>query len=184
MCQVPTQQHMQLVLLACERTVSDCKQRLRCTAGIKLCVSACVVWLQAIAATGKIVKSNPKHLEALQLRGMAYMYLGDHDLAKRHFGKHASFALLGALALLLKCQFAALRVLPWRALIYDRSATSGHCADLGCSFARVSTPGWLCSIAPPAAADHVHVHDALCVSPHCDYVYPKWQAALCCAVCR
>jgi DnaJ family protein C protein 3 len=42
---------------------------------------------QAIAATGKIVKANPKHLEALQLRGLAYMYLGDHDLAKRHFGE-------------------------------------------------------------------------------------------------
>lgn len=43
--------------------------------------------MQAIAATGKIVKSNPKHLEALQLRGLGYMYLGDHDLAKRHFGE-------------------------------------------------------------------------------------------------
>eukprot|EP00879_Flechtneria_rotunda_P016714 GHRR01017491.1.p1 GENE.GHRR01017491.1~~GHRR01017491.1.p1 ORF type:complete len:455 (+),score=141.28 GHRR01017491.1:1053-2417(+) len=42
---------------------------------------------QAIAATGQIVKSNPRHLEALTLRGLAYMYLGDHDLAKRHFGE-------------------------------------------------------------------------------------------------
>lgn len=48
---------------------------------------------QAIAATGKIVKSNPKHLEALQLRGMAYMYLGDHDLAKRHFGEHLNWCM-------------------------------------------------------------------------------------------
>lgn len=72
-------------------------------------VSACVVWLQAIAATGKIVKSNPKHLEALQLRGMAYMYLGDHDLAKRHFGEQASFAPSSTLALLLECWRAAMR---------------------------------------------------------------------------
>lgn len=55
---------------------------LLCCAVMLLCYGA-----QAIAATGKIVKANPKHLGALQLRGLAYMYLGDHDLAKRHFGE-------------------------------------------------------------------------------------------------
>lgn len=47
--------------------------------------------IQAIAATGRIVKSSPGHLEALTLRGEAYMYLADHDMAKRHFGEALKF---------------------------------------------------------------------------------------------
>eukprot|EP00878_Enallax_costatus_P025984 GHUV01027850.1.p1 GENE.GHUV01027850.1~~GHUV01027850.1.p1 ORF type:complete len:365 (+),score=138.23 GHUV01027850.1:272-1366(+) len=46
---------------------------------------------EAIAATGRIVKSSPGHLEALTLRGLAYMYLADHDMAKRHFGEALKF---------------------------------------------------------------------------------------------
>ncbi|KAI8472987.1 MAG: DnaJ-like protein [Monoraphidium minutum] len=42
---------------------------------------------QVIAATGRLLKGSPGHLEALALRGRAYLYLGDHDLAKRHFGE-------------------------------------------------------------------------------------------------
>ena len=33
------------------------------------------------------MKAQPGHLEGLTLRGTAYMYTGDHDLAKRHFGE-------------------------------------------------------------------------------------------------
>lgn len=46
---------------------------------------------QAIAATGRIVKSDPGHLEALTIRGQAYMYLAEHDMAKRHFGEALKF---------------------------------------------------------------------------------------------
>jgi hypothetical protein len=41
---------------------------------------------QAIVATGRLLKGAPSHLGALHLRGLAYQYLGDNDLAKRHFG--------------------------------------------------------------------------------------------------
>jgi DnaJ family protein C protein 3 len=47
--------------------------------------------LQAIGVTGRIVKAVPGHLEALTLRGTAYMYLADHDMAKRHFGEALKF---------------------------------------------------------------------------------------------
>eukprot|EP00775_Hariotina_reticulata_P013415 gene13415-13543_t len=46
---------------------------------------------QAIGVTGRIVKAHPGHLEALTIRGQAYMYLADHDLAKRHFGEALKF---------------------------------------------------------------------------------------------
>uniref|UniRef100_A0A383VTQ7 J domain-containing protein n=1 Tax=Tetradesmus obliquus TaxID=3088 RepID=A0A383VTQ7_TETOB len=46
---------------------------------------------EAIGVTGRIVKSIPGHLEALTLRGTAYMYLADHDMAKRHFGEALKF---------------------------------------------------------------------------------------------
>lgn len=42
---------------------------------------------QVVAATGRLLKASPGHLEALVLRGRAYFYLSDHDLAKRHFGE-------------------------------------------------------------------------------------------------
>lgn len=132
-------------------------------------LSAFVWLLQAIAATGKIVKSNPKHLEALQLRGMAYMYLGDHGLAKRHFGKPASAAPLGALALLLTCQFANVRCLGGPA------AKCGTLRRLGCCLTHADTRLVLqCTMCMMRA----------CVSPHWVYVYHDKPccAAPCCAV--
>ncbi|KAA8518766.1 hypothetical protein F0562_016460 [Nyssa sinensis] len=41
----------------------------------------------AIAETGYILKEDENNLEALQLRGRAYYYLADHDIALRHFQK-------------------------------------------------------------------------------------------------
>ncbi|KAH9310034.1 hypothetical protein KI387_037945, partial [Taxus chinensis] len=41
----------------------------------------------AIAETGSILKSNENDLEALLLRGKAYYYLSDHDVAMRHYQK-------------------------------------------------------------------------------------------------
>eukprot|EP00537_Pseudo-nitzschia_pungens_P009045 CAMPEP_0172378668 /NCGR_PEP_ID=MMETSP1060-20121228/69535_1 /TAXON_ID=37318 /ORGANISM="Pseudo-nitzschia pungens, Strain cf. cingulata" /LENGTH=526 /DNA_ID=CAMNT_0013106393 /DNA_START=207 /DNA_END=1787 /DNA_ORIENTATION=+ len=38
-----------------------------------------------ISDTGLILKSYPKHLEAYKIRGMAYFWLNEHDLAVRHF---------------------------------------------------------------------------------------------------
>jgi len=38
-----------------------------------------------ISDTGSILKSYPKHLEAYKLRGMAYFWLNDHDMAIKHF---------------------------------------------------------------------------------------------------
>jgi DnaJ family protein C protein 3 len=38
-----------------------------------------------ISDTGQILKQYPQHLEAYRLRGMAYYWLGDHDLAIKHF---------------------------------------------------------------------------------------------------
>lgn len=37
--------------------------------------------------TGKLLKAEPGHREALVLRGDAYFYLNDVDLAKRHYGE-------------------------------------------------------------------------------------------------
>ena len=42
---------------------------------------------QAAAATGRLLKAAPGDLGALVLRGRAYFYLNDFDLAKRHFGE-------------------------------------------------------------------------------------------------
>ncbi|KXZ44221.1 hypothetical protein GPECTOR_71g582 [Gonium pectorale] len=42
---------------------------------------------QVIAITGRIVKADDRQLEALVLRGRAYFYTADHDMAKRHFGE-------------------------------------------------------------------------------------------------
>ncbi|ERM99366.1 hypothetical protein AMTR_s00108p00153640, partial [Amborella trichopoda] len=41
----------------------------------------------AIAETGYILKSDESNLEALLLRGQAYYYLVDHDVALRHYQK-------------------------------------------------------------------------------------------------
>ncbi|PKA66919.1 Chaperone protein dnaJ 15 [Apostasia shenzhenica] len=41
----------------------------------------------AIAETGYILKEDENNLEALLLRGRAYYYLADHDVASRHFQK-------------------------------------------------------------------------------------------------
>ena len=38
-----------------------------------------------ISDTGLILKSYPKHLEAYKLRGMAYFWLNDHNMAINHF---------------------------------------------------------------------------------------------------
>uniref|UniRef100_A0A7S2R980 J domain-containing protein n=1 Tax=Eucampia antarctica TaxID=49252 RepID=A0A7S2R980_9STRA len=38
-----------------------------------------------VSDTGKILKTHSKHLEAYQLRGEAYMRLGEHDTAVTHF---------------------------------------------------------------------------------------------------
>lgn len=38
-----------------------------------------------ISDTGQILKQHPQHLEAYRLRGMAYFWLGDHDMAVKHF---------------------------------------------------------------------------------------------------
>ncbi|KAG2501822.1 hypothetical protein HYH03_000321 [Edaphochlamys debaryana] len=40
-----------------------------------------------VAITGRIVKADERQLDALVLRGKAYFYLFDHDMAKRHFGE-------------------------------------------------------------------------------------------------
>jgi len=42
---------------------------------------------EVVAVSGNLLKSQPKNLQALILRGKAYFYLHDHDLAKRHFGE-------------------------------------------------------------------------------------------------
>jgi len=42
-------------------------------------------YYSAISDTGLILKSHPKHLEAYKLRGMAYFWLNEHDLAIKHF---------------------------------------------------------------------------------------------------
>lgn len=42
---------------------------------------------QAIAQTGRLLKSDGSNLEALHLRGLAHMYLYDFDMAKKHFGE-------------------------------------------------------------------------------------------------
>ncbi|KAK9811786.1 hypothetical protein WJX72_009936 [[Myrmecia] bisecta] len=39
------------------------------------------------AVTGHLLKGEPGNIEALYLRGTAYFYLNDQDLAKRHFGE-------------------------------------------------------------------------------------------------
>jgi DnaJ family protein C protein 3 len=41
----------------------------------------------AISETGFILKANENNLEALLLRGKAYYYLADHDVAMRHYQK-------------------------------------------------------------------------------------------------
>ena len=38
-----------------------------------------------ISDTGQILKQYPQHLEAYRLRGMAYFWLNEHDLAIKHF---------------------------------------------------------------------------------------------------
>ena len=38
-----------------------------------------------VSDTGQILKQHPKHLEAYQLRGQAYVRLGEHELAIKHF---------------------------------------------------------------------------------------------------
>lgn len=47
---------------------------------------------QVVAVTGRLLKSSPGSLEALLLRGQAYLYLNDHELAKRHFGEALRWA--------------------------------------------------------------------------------------------
>jgi len=42
-------------------------------------------YYSVISDTGQILKSYPKHLEAYRLRGMAYFWLNDHDIAIQHF---------------------------------------------------------------------------------------------------
>lgn len=42
-------------------------------------------YYSVISDTGSILKSYPKHLEAYKLRGMAYFWLNEHDLAIKHF---------------------------------------------------------------------------------------------------
>ncbi|KAL1193906.1 DnaJ P58IPK-like protein [Cardamine amara subsp. amara] len=41
----------------------------------------------AISETGYIIKEDENNLEALLLRGRAYYYLADHDIAQRHYQK-------------------------------------------------------------------------------------------------
>lgn len=42
-------------------------------------------YYSVISDTGQILKTYPKHLEAYRLRGMAYFWLNDHDIAIQHF---------------------------------------------------------------------------------------------------
>jgi len=42
-------------------------------------------YYSVISDTGSILKSYPKHLEAYKIRGMAYFWLNEHDLAIKHF---------------------------------------------------------------------------------------------------
>jgi DnaJ family protein C protein 3 len=44
-----------------------------------------------ISDTGKILKVHPKHLEAYELRGNAYLRLGEHDLAIQHYREALKF---------------------------------------------------------------------------------------------
>jgi DnaJ family protein C protein 3 len=42
-------------------------------------------YYSVISDTGLILKSYPKHLEAYKLRGLAYFWLNEHEMAIRHF---------------------------------------------------------------------------------------------------
>lgn len=42
-------------------------------------------YYSVISDTGSILKSHPKHLDAYRLRGMAYFWTNDHDMAISHF---------------------------------------------------------------------------------------------------
>lgn len=42
---------------------------------------------QVIASTGRLLKAEPGNLKALLIRGQAYFYMNDNDMAKRHFGE-------------------------------------------------------------------------------------------------
>ncbi|GFR39803.1 hypothetical protein Agub_g291 [Astrephomene gubernaculifera] len=42
---------------------------------------------EVVGLTGRVLRADERQLEALVLRGRAYFYLADHDLAKRHFGE-------------------------------------------------------------------------------------------------
>jgi len=46
---------------------------------------------RAISETGLILKANENNLEALLLRGKAYYYLADYDVAMRHYKKRVVF---------------------------------------------------------------------------------------------
>ncbi|MEW5304289.1 MAG: hypothetical protein WDW38_011073 [Sanguina aurantia] len=48
-------------------------------------------WDSVVALTGKVLKAQPHHLEAMVLRGRAYFYLNDMDTSKRHFGEALRF---------------------------------------------------------------------------------------------
>lgn len=45
----------------------------------------------AIAETGYILKEDEDNLEALLLRGRAYYYLADHDVALRYIWLHIQY---------------------------------------------------------------------------------------------
>ena len=42
---------------------------------------------QVVAQTGRLLKSEQSNIEALTLRGKAYVRLNEFDVAKRHFGE-------------------------------------------------------------------------------------------------
>eukprot|EP00798_Chlamydomonas_sp_ICE-L_P024260 gene24260-9860_t len=44
-------------------------------------------WEKVTALTGRMLKKHPSNYQALILRGQAYFYAHDHDMAKRHFGE-------------------------------------------------------------------------------------------------
>lgn len=42
---------------------------------------------QVVAQTGRLLKSEQSNVQALTLRGKAYVHLNEFDVAKRHFGE-------------------------------------------------------------------------------------------------
>lgn len=101
---------------------------------------------QVVAITGRLLKAAPQHLEALVLRGSAYFYLHDHDLAKRHYGEalNRDPECKEAMAMFKKVWRVAQQQRPWLAAVPLCRAWAS------------------CVHAQPRADTHTHTHAPLC----------------------